>query len=278
MTANRAGYSQASRPSRRLLGMKRSSAWRRSRGGWSSKVICSCPSPSQRTSGAIPPTAAAQPRWLRTVVRLTMSASYLRLRRGQSARTACSQVHWTRSAKAPAGSLTSSAAGSRPPGALGQVEPGHLRRDGPYPGQFLLERDVAGARGHAEVNREPLAGPHGLGQGRANGSALIRSRNAWLCRASQSRSHGWGLRAASTPSALTVSVSGEVTNRLAASTSALTSQRPCFASRRNSRCLLGRRASWPAVTDTGRSGHAGFRPSAPALPGAAAPSGTVSSG
>ena len=61
-----------------------------------------------------------------------------------------------------------------------------------------------------------------------NGSALIRSRNAWRCRASQSRSHGWGLRAASTPSALTVSISGEVANRLAASTSALTSHTPMF--------------------------------------------------
>ena len=88
MTANLAGYSQATRPSGRLPGMNMSSAWLRSRGGWSLTVICSCPPPSQRISLAIPPTAAAQPRWLSTVVRLTMSASYLRFRRGHSARTA----------------------------------------------------------------------------------------------------------------------------------------------------------------------------------------------
>jgi hypothetical protein len=228
MTANLAGYSQATRPSCRLLGMKTSSARLRSRGGWSSTVICSRPSPTQRTSFAISRTAAAQPRWLSTVVRLTMSASYLRFRRGQSARTAWSHVHCSRSAKEPAGSLTSSASGSRPPADWDRSNlatlGGTLRTAASScsnvtsPGRGGTLRSTGSHR------------PDCMPRARAvlNGSVLIRSRNAWPCRASQSRSHGWGLRAASTPSALTVSASGEVTNRLAASTSAVTSHTPMF--------------------------------------------------
>ena len=64
------------------------------------------------------------------------------------------------------------------PAALGQVELGCLRRDGAYPGQFLLERDVTGTRGHAEVNRQPPADCMAWASAAPNGSASIRSRNA----------------------------------------------------------------------------------------------------
>src|SRR6185437_3856761 len=52
-------------------------------------------------------------------------------------------------------------------GGLGQVELGYLRRDPPYPGQFLVERDLAGQRRRAEVNGDPGTGLHALGQRRA---------------------------------------------------------------------------------------------------------------
>jgi hypothetical protein len=228
MTANLAGNSQATRPSRRLLGTKTSSALPRSRGRWFSMVICSRPPPSQRTSVAIPPTAAAQPRWLSTVVRLTMSASYLRWRRGQSALTAWSQVHCSRSAKSPAGSLTSNASGSRPPADWARsnlaTRAGTVRTlasscsNVTSPGRGGALRST----GSHEPDRRLRA------SAALNGSDLTRSRNARPFRASQSRSHGCGFRLASTPSALTVSISGEVMNRLAASTSVLTSQTPMF--------------------------------------------------
>jgi hypothetical protein len=117
------------------------------------------------------------------------------------------------------------------PGGLGQVELGSPRRDGPHPGQFLLERDIAGHRGALRSTGSHWPDCSPWARAVLNGSALIRSRNAWPWRASQSRSHGWGSRAASAPSALTVSISGEVTNRLAASTSAVTSHTDARGSR-----------------------------------------------